>query len=85
MQTTVNGAYIEEVKWVIKLTENELGARAGLSPGYIYRLLDSENAPDVKLSTVDRLHDAIAARMVELGQNPPDDLWERLIRHDFGA
>lgn len=84
MRTTVNAAFVREVKWRIQLNENQIGERAGFSPGYIYRLLDEEGASsDVKLSTVDRLYEAIAGRMLELKIAPPDDLWESLIRHEL--
>jgi hypothetical protein len=82
MKTTINGPYLRDIVWTLKLSLHELNERAGLSAGYIYRLTDDENQErsDFMVSTVDRLHDAIEARMVELGINPPDDLWMRLLR-----
>ena len=82
MRSTVNAAYVREIKWTIRLNETEIGERAGFGSGYISRLLDEENPGDVRLSTIDRLYEAIAGRMMELGQNPPDDLWIRLIRQE---
>lgn len=80
MQTVLNASYIrDELAWRLRLTLNELNQRAGFGEGYIYQLLKDDTDP--RLSTVDKLWTAAMVRFAELGIDPPDDLWDRLIVH----
>lgn len=85
MRTTLNVGYIRnELVWSLQLTLNQLNQRAGFAEGYIYQLLNAENPIDVKLSTIDSLWTAAMVRFAELNADPPDDLWDRMIRHQLG-
>jgi len=78
VRTVLNVQFLEDVIWQIKLTRNELNERAGLSRSYLYKLLDEERSAGLTVDTLDRLHNAIEARMVELDIAPPDNLWGQL-------
>lgn len=80
VETSLNEMYIKDVVWEVRTTLNGLNDKAGLSSGYIYRLLE-KGGSEVTMSTVDKLHNALEALMLEQGKNPPDDLWDRLITH----
>lgn len=80
MRTVLNASYIrDELAWRLRLTLNELNQRAGFGEGYIYQLLKDDTDP--RLSTVDKLWTAAMVRYAEIGIDPPDDLWDRLIVH----
>lgn len=81
VKTTINLAYLDEVWHTLRLNNRtELFHGAGLARGYGTKLRDKPEM-DVRLSTVDKLHNYIEMRMTEMRQVVPDDLWDRLIVH----
>lgn len=87
VRSRLNAEYVQDIVWELRLTLNQLNERAGYSGGYIYRLINPENAAsvnaaNVKLETIDALANAIAVRMQELGKEPPPDLWCQLTVQD---
>lgn len=79
LRTFLNLEYIDEVWHIMRLkNQTELFKRAKLGGGYGSKLRERPRT-DVRLSTVDRLAEAIAQRLEEIGAVVPDDLWNRLI------
>lgn len=84
-QTRINGEYIEELKWPLKLTMGELNNRLskmGKGGNYIYRL-KGEGRQNVTLNTLDAIYNVLVDRFNELGLPVPQDLWVNLLTYDW--
>lgn len=82
MRSSLNIKFIDgDLKWQLKISINQLSIRAGFGTGYLNQLI-RDHPVDVKLSTVDAIWTAAMVRYAEIGVEPPDDLWERMVYHD---
>ncbi len=84
MKSSLNQRFIsDELVWQLRLSVHELNKRTDLAPGYLNQLLNKPFPVDVQLSTIDTIWMAAMVRYAEIGVEPPDDLWERLVYHDL--
>lgn len=86
-QTSVNGAYIrDDLRWQLQWTMSQIAAaleaHGGVGEQYLYRLIGPVRQ-NTTLDTVDALYNAILARFLELGLQPPDDLWNKLLVEEW--
>jgi hypothetical protein len=86
-RTRFNGEYIEEIRWPLRWSLNQIGEamtkRFGTGKDYIYQLTNCERRGNVTLSTIDAVYNVLVARFNELDLQIPEDLWENLIRYEW--
>lgn len=86
MQTRISREFLEEIKWTLQWPSlnplNErLGEQYGASP-ILYRIAGKQRV-NTTLDTVDTLYMALVDRFLEVGLPVPNDLWERLLVHEW--
>lgn len=87
MQTRLNREYLEELKWTLQWTSlnrlnQVLRQRYGVSNFTLYRIAGKERS-NTTLDTLDALYSALVDRFGELGLPVPEDLWTRLLVHEW--
>lgn len=86
IRTQLNNEYIaNELVWLCRLSLLELNERAGLSRGYIYRLIGNgdDDGVGITTATIDKIYNAAVERLAEINIAPPDNLWQLLIIHNY--
>jgi len=83
----LNLAYLEDLQWELRWgTKNQMAAAVadyrGKGRNTMFWIFSSDRR-NVSLDMLDGIYGALVERMVTLGVPVPDDLWNRLILHEW--
>lgn len=86
MQTRINREYLEEVIWTLQWSSlnrlhERLRGKAKAAHAHLYGTSRTRHSPT--LATVDAFYMVLVERYQELALPVPDDLWERLLVHEW--